>query len=184
MSLFVTGFGPFLNVDENPSGQVAAQLGLPYEVLDVTFAAVDAFLDQFADMPHSALMMLGVAAGRSRMNLEVVARNRIGRVPDVLDSVMGPGPVHAATERHLHGGLWAGAEAWAGPMFDISVDAGDYLCNYFSFEAVRRFPNRQTGFLHLPLPTQNLTVDLMATGIRELLSSRARHLTGRAACFQ
>ncbi len=183
MRLFVTGFGPFLDVAENPSGLVAARLGMPFEVLDVTFAAVDDFLDRFADMPYDALLMLGVAAGRQSMNLEVVARNRIGKTPDVSACIMGPGPVEASTPRHLHSRLWSGAEAWAGPLFEFSVDAGDYLCNYFSFEAARRYPDRQTGFLHLPLPTQDLTVDLMANGIREMLSSRARHVTGRNGCF-
>lgn len=179
MNTFVTGFGPFLDVAENPSGQVAAQLRLPYEVLDVTFAAVDAFLDRFANMPYDELLMIGVAAGRTKMNLEVVARNRIGRVPDVLSTVMGPGPVHAATERHLHGGLWAGAEAWAGPMFDISVDAGDYLCNYFSFEAARRFPDRRTGFIHIPLPSKRLTIEEMAGAISELLTARSDPTSSR-----
>lgn len=173
MRLFVTGFGPFLDVAENPSGLVAARLELPFEVLDVTFAAVDAFLDRFAEMPYDALMMLGVAAGRQSMSLEVVARNRIGETPDVSACVMGPGPVEASTPRHLHSRLWSGAEAWAGPLFEFSVDAGDYLCNYFSFEATRRYPDRQTGFLHLPLPNETLTVDAMAASIRELLSSRA-----------
>ena len=34
MNSFVTGFGPFLDVAENPSGLVAAKLRLPYEVLE------------------------------------------------------------------------------------------------------------------------------------------------------
>ncbi len=166
MNLFVTGYGPFLSVAENPSGLIAARLGLPYRVLDVTFAAADAFLDEFAETDYDALMMIGVAGNAERMRIETVARNRIGRTPDVGEVVMGPGPVHAAAPSQLHSTLWSGFEQWLdAPEFEPSVDAGDYLCNYLSFEAARRFPHRRTGFLHVPLPRPGFGVEEMAEAI-------------------
>ncbi|MCC7435878.1 MAG: hypothetical protein IT363_14430 [Methanoregulaceae archaeon] len=170
MNLFVTGYGPFLNVTENPSGLIAARLGLPYRVIDVTFSAADAFLDEFAAMDHDALLMIGVAGIAGRMRIETVARNHIGPTPDVADVVMGPGPVHADSPAHLHSSLWAGFEQWVdGPDFEPSVDTGSYLCNYLSFEAARRFPDRRTGFLHVPLPRPGFGVEEMADAIRRCI---------------
>lgn len=168
MSLFVTGFGPFLDVTENPSGSIAARIGLPYEVLDVTFAAADAFLDRFAETDFEALLMIGVAANSTRLRFETVARNVIGPTPDVAGVVMGPGPVHGPSPRQLHSSLWEGIDAWATDPFEVSVDAGTYLCNYLSYEAARRFPDRRTGFLHVPLPTAELPMEAMVLAIQEL----------------
>jgi len=170
MNLFVTGYGPFLNVTENPSGLIAARLGLPYRVLDVTFAAADTFLEEFAGTDYDALLMIGVAGNAERMRIETVARNRIGPTPDVADVVMGPGPVHAPSPQQIHSALWAGFEQWVdGPEFEPSVDAGDYLCNYLAFEAARRFSDRRTGFLHVPLPRPGFGVEEMADAIRRSL---------------
>lgn len=166
MNLFVTGYGPFLNVTENPSGLIAARLGLPYRVLDVTFAAADAFLDEFAETDYDGLLMIGVAGNAERIRVETVARNRIGPTPDVAGTVMGPGPVHSPSPRQLHSSLWIGVEQWLdAPEFEPSVDAGDYLCNYISFEAARRSPERRTGFLHVPLPRPGFGVEEMADAI-------------------
>lgn len=166
MNLFVTGYGPFGTVTENPSGLIAARLGSPHQVLDVTFCAADTFLDEFGAMPYDALLMIGVAASAERMRLETVARNRIGHSPDVAGVVMGPGPVNAAAPRQLHASLWSGFEQWLdSPDFEPSVDAGDYLCNYLAFEAARRYPKRETGFLHVPLPRPGFGVEEMADSI-------------------
>lgn len=168
MSLFVTGFGPFLEVTENPSGTIASRLGLPFRLLDVTFAAADAFLDEFESMDFDTLLMIGVAAKSTKMRFECVARNTIGATPDVAGTVMGPGPVHAAAPSQLHAPLWAWADRWVDDRFEVSVDAGSYLCNYIAFEAVRRFPDRTTGFLHVPMPSPELDLDTMVAAIREL----------------
>lgn len=168
MNIFVTGFGPFLDVAENPSGVIASRLGLSFEVLDVTFSAADAFLDRFATTDFEALLMIGVAANSTRMRFETVARNVIGPTPDVAGVVMGPGPVHGASPRQLHSSLWEGIDAWASDPFEMSVDAGSYLCNYLSYEAARRFPDRRTGFLHVPLPSAGLPLDAMVAAIQSL----------------
>lgn len=168
MRLFVTGFGPFLEVKENPSGTIASRLGLPYRLLDVTFSAADSFLDEFETMEFDALLMIGVAKMSTKMRFECVARNTIGATPDVGGVVMGPGPVHAPAPQQLHAPLWAWADRWVDDRFEVSVDAGSYLCNYIAFEAVRRFPERTTGFLHVPMPTPELDIDTMVAAIREL----------------
>jgi len=168
MSIFVTGFGPFLDVTENPSGTIASRLGLPYRQLDVTFAAADAFLDEFESMEFDTLLMIGVAAKSTKMRFECVARNHIGATPDVSGTVMGPGPVHAASPQQLHAPLWSWADRWVDDRFEVSVNAGSYLCNYIAFEAARRFPDRRTGFLHVPMPSGEMDLDTMVAAIREL----------------
>ncbi|MBW7928564.1 MAG: pyroglutamyl-peptidase I, partial [Fimbriimonadaceae bacterium] len=93
MNVFVTGFGPFLGNDDNPSAALAESCGLPFAVLSVTFRAVEEFLVSAPEF--DALLMLGLASGEQdpRLRLELVARNVVGPTPDAEGVVGGPGPI-------------------------------------------------------------------------------------------
>jgi pyroglutamyl-peptidase len=149
--LLVTGFGPFLSVDENPSALLAEKSGFPHHVLEVSFAAVDAFLEQLDSNSFDRLLMIGVARGAEKMRIELVARNLIGETPDVLDVVQGPGPIDPTAPAQLGGTLWRSPSLLNETDHWIpSVDAGTYLCNYIYFRALQAFPNKEIGFLHVP----------------------------------
>lgn len=150
MRVLVTGYGPFGDVKENPSAWLAERSGAPFQVLDVTFEAADAFLEELDPDSFDALLMLGVAVGAKRMRFETVGRNAIGPVPDVSGAINGPGPIDPKASFQLGSTLWTAPGVTAGDdLTEVSHDAGDYLCNYILFRALQRFPDKHVGFLHV-----------------------------------
>lgn len=148
----VTGFGPFLQIKENPSGRLAQESGRKHAVLEVAFRAVDEFIDGIDADSFDRLVMVGVAATRQFITPELFARNHYAPIPDVHGEVreleIEPGaPLLVAST------LWAPERlCWAYPGHPTrtSCDAGGYLCNYIAYRALRRFPEKHVGFLHIP----------------------------------
>jgi pyroglutamyl-peptidase len=150
MKLLVTGFGPFGDFAENPSSVLAATSGSPFEVLEVSFRAVDAFLDQVSGDAPESLLCIGVAAKAEKIRFETVAHNKIGPTPDVCGEVWGPGPINAAAPPMHAGTLWNPMLLQETSLSEPSSDAGGYLCNYLYFQALSRLPQSRIGFLHVP----------------------------------
>jgi len=147
----ITGFGPFGEVADNPSGELARTSGHENVVLPVSFRAVDEFIDSLVSNPPEVLLMLGVAAKRDSFSIELVARNLVGALPDVEGMAYGPGPLDPAVPFQLGTTLWRAEEflSQAG-QWSPSADAGDYLCNYIYFRALQKLPDSRVGFLHVP----------------------------------
>lgn len=166
----VTGFGPFGRFNPNPS-QVLAE-GLPWEcrTIDVSFSAADTFL---AEPPlarrHDLLIMLGVSGKSKRIELELFAKNRIGKLADVSGAIRegkiaAEGPaVLGSTLFKNEWGLRGGA-GW-GP----SLDAGDYLCNYTYYRALLHLPSVRVGFIHVP-PFEAVDQARQLRALKRLLS--------------
>ena len=148
--MFVTGFGPFGSITENPSSALAESCGLPYRVLEVSFAAVDAFTEDSDLTAHGELLLIGVNDGAETLRLETVARNAIGASADVAGEVRGPGPIDPRLPAQLAATLWPAEILGDDPRWDPSVDAGTYLCNYVFFRALAALPEKRVGFLHVP----------------------------------
>lgn len=152
MRTLVTGFGPFRNVTENPSAKLAEGCGRPFQVLEVAYDAADAFLEGLSPEGFDTLLMLGVASGRSRLTPELFARNVRHGEADVRGQTL-PGPIEEGQPLLLESTLWNAhllAEVEVGFGLFASMDAGGYLCNYLSYRALRRFPSKRVGFLHVP----------------------------------
>jgi pyroglutamyl-peptidase len=149
----VTGFGPFLDVTDNPSAQLAEKLGLPYHVLEVSYEAVEEFLANLDASSFDRLLMLGVAKGRAHLCAELFARNTYGSVLDTSGNARS-GAIDESQPLLLESTLF-GAESLAQvlsthPNLRTSLDAGAYLCNFTYFKALARFPSKRVGFLHVP----------------------------------
>jgi pyrrolidone-carboxylate peptidase len=156
----VTGFGPFLSTENNPSAWLAERSGAPFSVIPVTFAAVEDALELLSEQPWQFLLLLGLASKSPTMRFESVACNRVGTTPDMDGVVWGPGPIDPAAPQQLHSTLWMGLPDDATDLGEVTTDAGGYLCNYILFRALQKFPDRKVGFLHvaeselLPLESQ------------------------------
>lgn len=170
MNVFVTGFGPFLGNDDNPSAALAESCGLPFRVLPVTFRAVEEFL---ASAPEfDTLLMLGLASGEQdpRLRLEMVARNVIGPTPDAEGVVAGPGPIAPFAPRQLGATLYRTRELVAESAYwRPSVDAGSYLCNYSLFRALQTWPGRAVGFAHVP-PVEVMPLEAQHASLAEVIA--------------
>jgi pyroglutamyl-peptidase len=161
----VTGFLPFGGYGVNPSALLAESCSRPFELLEVAYEAVDAWLDQ-VESSFDQLVMLGLRGDGTTFYLEQVARNEIGVTPDVRSVVRGMGPIEADGPAVLVGTLFSDAAGSfplspvlggegekadaAPPSFARSDDAGCYLCNYVYYRALRRFPDKRVGFVHVP----------------------------------
>jgi pyroglutamyl-peptidase len=166
--LLVTGFGPFPLVPRNPSGALARavarhpRLGLAgiearALVLETAYGAIDGALrPALAAWRPDAVLMIGVAARRRVVCVEVQALNRASRLFPDAGGRVGAGlalapdlPLRLRTRapagRILRALLRAGLPARA------SRDAGRYLCNasYFALLAERVAP---AAFVHVPMP--------------------------------
>lgn len=147
----VTGFGAFGTVEDNPSAWLAEHSGEPFRVLEVSYAAVETFLETVDSSSFDLLLCLGVAANADLMRLELVARNKIGKTPDVL-GIAGPSSIDLSSQQ-LSSNLWTSELLGNLPDgTEISCNAGDYLCNFLLFKATRTFPDKKVGFLHVVQP--------------------------------
>ena len=143
--LLVTGFLAFGRFATNPSALLAASLGRRHELLAVSYAAVDAFLDRVArDRSVKRLLMLGVCGTARSLRIERFGRNHVAPPADVTGETRGPGPIDPHGPPRLAGTLFPAAAAnghddsnattssatpprTAGAAW--SDDAGAYLCN-------------------------------------------------------
>jgi len=165
----VTGYGPFLNVTENPTTILARESGRPHQVLEVAFEAADEFLASVDPNSFDRLVMLGVAKGRPKINPELFARNHIGNAKDVRGNDRF-GLIDPEQPLLLASTLWTAeviAAMYPRPVA-ASYDAGSYLCNYLSFRALCCFPQKRVGFLHVP-HHDDMPLDRQAEVIRGLL---------------
>lgn len=158
----VTGFGPYLNIKENPSAKLANKLGRPYRILEVSFSAVDSFLSEINEGEFDRLLMLGVRPHGQTMCFEAFAHNRIGAEPDVCGVVAPRRTIRRPAPMLLKSTMMdAKVEEWIvserDPQIELSCDAGKYLCNYIFFEALSRFAQKKVGFVHV---TQESAISL------------------------
>jgi pyroglutamyl-peptidase len=145
----VTGFLAFDGFPVNPSALLAESSGRACELLEVSYAAADGFLDRLSVSAESfdQLLMLGVRGRGTTIDLERVARNHVGASPDVRGVVRGPGPIDPAAPDTLPTTLF---DVTATSAMSYSTDAGCYLCNYLYYRALRRLPEKRVGFVHVP----------------------------------
>ncbi|HSP25535.1 MAG TPA: peptidase C15 [Saliniramus sp.] len=180
--LLITGFGPFPRVPRNPSANLARdvaadprwrRLGIAVEalVLETRYAAIETHLiPKIRDFRPDAILMLGVAARRRHVSVEMRATNRVSRLmPDAGGRIapqlaFQPGaPAALRSHAPLVPMLWAMRRR--GVDARLSRDAGRYLCNAAYFAALMEtLPAKAHGgengattaipvvFIHIPLP--------------------------------
>ncbi|MEO7453595.1 MAG: hypothetical protein ABIV13_02395 [Fimbriimonadales bacterium] len=159
--MLVTAFGPFANVNLNPSEVLARSLfGYEAIILPVTFSAVDEFLDNLP--PTDRLLMLGVGRGDSRIRIERCATNRIGNRPDIEGREL-----PREKSETLKGSLLADIQVC--DCWEESNDAGGYLCNYVYYEATKKHPRVSTGFVHVP-PFSKIPFPVQAVRLQRLVN--------------
>lgn len=164
--LLITGFGPFPTVPDNPSARLARRVAASPHlrrllghapdclVLETRYGALDTQLAPALARRPRAVLMIGVAARRSRVCVETRAVNRVSRLfPDVSGAVGrflafepdGPAQRRSGAAAQVRVALKrAGLDAAA------SRDAGRYLCNASYYRVLA------TGcpavFVHIPMP--------------------------------
>lgn len=204
VKLLITGFGPFPGAPVNPTGPLIRALkrklrsypGVQVDthVFRTTYAAVDRDLPRLLakTKPH-AILMFGLATRSRGLRVETQARNRIARHPDASGFVpttrrIAEGAPKTIPIRAPKAALRRAAKSGALPA-RLSVNAGDYLCNYVYWRALEAAKHGAPGravFIHVPLvdaqekpgPTgtmDNLVVAAEAIAGALIEAARPRH---------
>ena len=152
--VLLTGFGPFLDVRDNPSARLVRRLHgrrvagetLIGRVLPVSFErAPEETLAVARGLGARLVLGFGVARGRGGVEVERLGRPGVGDAPDIdgccPTSLGAPGhPVSATVDvEALAAGLGA----------VLSEDAGRYVCNAWLYRVTHAL-EVPVGFVHLP----------------------------------
>ncbi len=175
--LLLTGFGPFPGAPDNPTGPLIQALArrlrkdgfrVSTHVFETTYAAVDRDLPRLLKRVRpGALLMFGLANKARGLRVESRARNRIARFPDASYAIPKSRVVDADGARSLairapKAALLRAAKSRGLPA-RLSVNAGDYLCNYLYWHALAATPKTggagKAAFIHVPLPSDRFTLE-------------------------
>jgi pyroglutamyl-peptidase len=181
-TLLLTGFGPFLDVHDNPSADLVrgfnglqlAGVRVVSEVLPVSWErASQRVLELVRDHDPLAVIGFGVAARRVGVSVESRAHaRRVGADVDGVvgtDRAFGPSEVRATLNPAR---LAAAIEA------TVSEDAGSYICNAWLYE-VASGCDVPTAFIHIP--AAGMPHGQLELGLARWLASEGAHLSAVAA---
>ncbi|UOK71096.1 peptidase C15 [Ancylobacter polymorphus] len=191
--LLITGFGHFPGMPANPSAQLARQLArrrpaggarTEERLLATRWDEAAGFPALLAQTQPDIVLMLGVAARRRRVSIEIVGRNATGAFPDAAgyrpaSGVLEPGAPAQRALAARPAPLLAALRA-AGVPAHLSRHAGRYVCNALAFRAYgwARAGRRTDGgprlavLVHVPLPRPGrLALPQLARGLEALLAA-------------
>ncbi|WP_332645892.1 pyroglutamyl-peptidase I [Lysinibacillus sp. 54212] len=162
--VLLTGFEPFLQFPKNPTEEVVKALDgkgignymVVSRVLPVTFQqAGDLLLQLIEDEKPDAIVLLGLAAGRSKITPERIAinvkdgekdNNGIAFEDDPIEMNGEDGYFSTLPIRDMVRSLKA-----AGYPAEVSNSAGTYVCNYIMYNALHHLDRQiPAGFIHIP----------------------------------
>lgn len=197
-TILVCGFGPFPGVPRNPSETAARDLArlrrpllgdldLRLHILPTHWDALPRLAETLRVLRPDGVLLLGVAARRRVMNVEVRAVNAASAFPDAArrhapGRVLQPGGpdvrvTRASIRRLVHALRQAGLKA--GP----SRDAGRYLCNGAYYTALSRLVEARVPvvFVHLPgrAPGARISRLRRANGLAQLVKALEADPRGR-----
>jgi pyroglutamyl-peptidase len=169
MTILVTGFEPFGQLQVNPSALIVEHLartsaqGTVCEVLDTEFVAAERRIRELIRRHQpETVVCLGVAASASEIRLERQAANLDdARLPDNAGYQPAGTPIVADGSPTLSATLpldrMLAAVSELGIRAVVSDDAGRYVCNHVMYAALdeiaRAGLSTRCGFIHVPLCT-------------------------------
>ena len=132
----ITGFRPWGRLRRNPRGEVAEALG--GHVLPVDFDQAERdLLGLIRKLHPEAILMMGLAEGRRRIEIEALAMNLRGA----------DGPLRVKTRLPVEAIRRRLAEA--GIPVRVSLHAGTFVCNHVFYVGLRA-TDVACGFVHVP----------------------------------
>ncbi|OWU65941.1 MAG: hypothetical protein CBB60_002105 [Armatimonadetes bacterium Cent15-Ar3] len=149
MNLLVTGFGPFRDITDNPSAQLAS--GLPGEtaILTVQYGHVESFARSLRLRDESTILCLGLNARATELKFELYAHNQIGAERGFGSRVHSRTIIRPSGPKTL-GQTLLDPKQLASLEMSTSYTPGDYLCNFLLYSLLVRYPAKRIGFVHVP----------------------------------
>lgn len=191
--LLITGFGHFPGMPANPSALLARHLArsrpaggarTERRLLATRWDEAAGFPALLAQTQPDIVLMLGVAARRRLVSIEIVGRNATGAFPDAAghrpaSRVLEPGAPAQRALAARPAPLLAALRA-AGVPAHLSRHAGRYVCNALAFRAygwaragLGAGGARLAVFVHVPRPRpgSRLALPQLARGLDALLAA-------------
>lgn len=174
--VLVMGFGPFLDVVDNPAAALVravdgADVGARVvgRVMTVSYdRAVQETLDAVAELDPRLVLGVGVAANRDAVCVEAIGRKDpgVGR-PDVDGQLWSLDDDERGAPIEVRATL--GVEVLAQALgARLSTDAGRYVCNAWLYRVARAVGHqRPVGFVHVP--AEGMEPERLLRGLRVLL---------------
>lgn len=187
LKVVVTGYGAFMGITDNPSSNMAQKLAeagvrgavVEYRRLEVTPAAVDAFIAEMKKAPPDVILSMGVTGGQSQV--EERPENHLGAAEDGNGAQMEAREVRAGGAEELKTDLPVEAIDWALQAFgeqrqvftsksdaNYAPDRSAYLCNYLGYNLATEFggvDSTTAGFMHI---TSTTPVDQMHAALEAI----------------
>ena len=164
--IIVTGFRAFPGVEDNPSQRVVERLeraprllphGSAIRLLDVTYASVDAALDEIFRTSPAVLVLTGFSREARGLTLETRVTTAFAPDRPDCDGAIPSCPSGGVRQRDndaVDFALLETALTQAGLACSRSADAGAYLCNFIYRRALEQIEERGIAaraiFVHLP----------------------------------
>lgn len=153
--VWVTGFGPFLDVVDNPSARLARALarrsgsGWEARALELPTAFGRARAQIIEAVGDEADFVLALGVGRGGLRLERVARGVVSSENEDVDGEVWCGrELGPDLENALPLAAWA-EQLGGEPPFTVSEDCGGYVCNAMNHQVLSAWPGRAL-FVHVP----------------------------------
>jgi len=192
--LLVTGFGPFEEVEENPSARIVERLDadppadveLAVRILPVSFrrstSGLESALKALEPRRPDAILSLGVHTKSKSFRIERHATTTLknGR-PDVLgveaDSLRLPKDKRLSSTLDLEA-LREALEQSGSPSAELSENAGGYVCERLYYSALKRAEKLGVPavFLHVP-PLEQIKFEAQVRSVRQFLTALARQIS-------
>lgn len=198
--VLITGFGRFPGAPANPSAPIARALAKRRRpalgptsrtamVLPTTWANAAGFTATLDRLAPDIVLMVGLAARRRHVSIELRGLNTTGGFPDATRTrptgrlLQSGGPANArcvaAPALLLHALRQAGVPA------KLSRDAGRYVCNALAYRAYQwaaASPKpRLAVFVHIPRPSPHLPASALTRAIEALLVALAAQFRAASA---
>ena len=180
MKIVVTGFRPFLGATTNPSEDLARELAKLFpevhsHVLPVEFGHSFELLRLYLqhDKPDY-IIMLGQAAGRTRVCFEKIALNWVqSEHPDeagrhlAAGAILDAHPLALMTKFPVDKIVSAIKEE--NLLAEVSFSAGAFVCNDLYFRVLAEYGDLKAVFVHLPL-VKDLEFEIQLKILKKALS--------------
>lgn len=170
MKILVTGFKAFLGEQLNPSELLSFELDKKFLHVDSLILPVE-FTESFnvleahlSKNKYDFVIMLGQAAGRTKVSLEKIALNWIqtsnkdeaGNRP-VTGKINEAEPLAYMSQFPIDT-IYEALKKQNAPI-EISFSAGAYVCNDLYFRVCSEFKNLKSVFIHVPLIESQVSDD-------------------------
>ena len=163
--VLITGFKPFLNNAVNPSGLLSQALG--GIVVDVSYQAVDTFIEDTDFSAFDFVLCLGLYAKIDRPQIEKCAYNeKTTKHPDADGIIPEDTRIEKDGPEMRKTGIDVDALGKALP-FALSEDPGRYLCNYIYYKALGKTKGKAL-FIHLPPLSEGWPLEKMKAAVDHL----------------